>query len=73
MVDRIWSSTYIYAINGKKDLATTAFKQFFKDNIKGKYKSTSFHDSGYYGPIPGGPIQNTKENIERWIEKNIIL
>ncbi len=52
-----------------KRFSKKAPKQFFLDNIKGKYKTTSFHDSGHYGPIPGAPIHNTKENIKRWVDK----
>ena len=52
-----------------KRFSKKAPKEFFIENVKGKYKTTSFHDSGHYGPIPGAPIHNTKENIRRWIDK----
>ncbi len=52
-----------------KKFAKEVPKQFFEEKIKGKFKTTSFHDSGHYGPIPGAPIHNTKENIELWIGK----
>ena len=52
-----------------KSFAKKAPKEFFENKILGKFKTTSFHDSGHYGPIPGAPIRNTKKNIDNWIEK----
>ncbi len=57
-----------------KRFAKKAPKEFFESNIKGKFKTTSFHDSGHYGPIPGAPIRNTKKNIQNWIgKKHVVL
>jgi len=39
-----------------KRFSKKAPNQFFVENIQGKFKTTSFHDSGHYGPIPGAPI-----------------
>jgi predicted glycoside hydrolase/deacetylase ChbG (UPF0249 family) len=57
-----------------KIFSKKAPKEFFLTNIKGKLKTTSFHDSGHYGPIPGAPIRNSKRNIKRWVnKKNLTL
>jgi predicted glycoside hydrolase/deacetylase ChbG (UPF0249 family) len=52
-----------------KKFSKIVTKDFFEEKVRGKFKTTSFHDSGHYGPIPGVPVHNTKENINHWIGK----
>ncbi len=57
-----------------KRFAKKAPTEFFKNNIKGKFKTTTFHDSSHYGPIPGAPIRKSKKNIHNWIgKKHVVL
>lgn len=52
-----------------KRFSKKAPKQFFDENVKGKFKTTNFHDSGHYGPIPGSRIRKSQKNINRWVAK----